>query len=108
MVSRTEWDDSLAHRGPRREANGDDGCRGGSCDQLEHRLRVALSINEDAQRAWTDLWNEVRHLATPDRLAAAKAQGGPGPACGWPEFVEKMSILKHYLDCGRRICHERT
>jgi hypothetical protein len=40
-------------------------------------------------------------------MVTAEMQKGFVPACGWPEFLEKMWLLKHYLDSVGRICRNK-
>ncbi|MBN1509304.1 MAG: hypothetical protein JW955_20835 [Sedimentisphaerales bacterium] len=101
MVSRIEWDDFLPHACDSDEAAE---CR----QQARHRLKVALSINEDALRAWASVWDEMKPMVTPGGMIDTKVAEGFVPACGWPEFLEKLWLLKHYLDYTRRMCTERA
>jgi hypothetical protein len=75
-------------------------------DGFEHLLRVAGSVNQDAQQVWAQLWNEIRPHVTAAGAASPDLEKGFVPACGWPEFLERMWLLKHYLDSVRRICQE--
>jgi hypothetical protein len=36
-------------------------------------------------------------------LVEDKVGEAPGPECGWPEFLEKMWLLRHYLDYAKRL-----
>jgi hypothetical protein len=42
-------------------------------------------------------------VATNGAVTPAMAEGFK-PACGWPEFLEKLWLLKHYLDYIHRFC----
>jgi hypothetical protein len=72
--------------------------------QLDHLLKVAGSITQDANKSWADIWGEFKHLATGGGLVVPEARQGFVPACGWPELLEKLWLLKHYLDSIQRIC----
>lgn len=70
----------------------------------EHLLRVVSSVNRDAQDAWAKLWGEIKPHVTPAGTVLPGIEQGFVPACGWPEFLEQMWLLKHYLDSMGRIC----
>jgi hypothetical protein len=69
---------------------------------------VVASVNDDALSAWSDLWNELKGGVTPAGAVTPQMQEGFKPACGWPEFLEKFWLLKHYLDYTHRFCTEST
>jgi len=74
---------------------------------LEHLLKVAASVTGDANRAWADIWGEFKPLTTPGGMIRPEAKEGFVPSCGWPEFLERLWLLKHYLDSVQRICTKR-
>ena len=69
---------------------------------------VVDSVNGDAQKVWAELWNELRDGVTPGGIVLPKMGEGFTPSCGWPEFLEKMWLLKHYLDYVHRFCEAST
>jgi hypothetical protein len=75
--------------------------------QLDHLLKVAGSISQDANKTWADIWGELKHLTTGGGLVVPEAEKGFVPECGWPEFLEKFWLLKHYLDSIQRICDRK-
>ena len=97
MVSRIDWGGTAPdHRSDQERAQ-----------QLEHLLKVALSVTKDANGAWASVWADLKHLVTANGLVLPEAREGFVPACGWPEFFEKLWLLRHYLDAVERICTER-
>jgi len=74
--------------------------------QVEHLLKVAGSITQDANKTWAEIWAELKHLTTSGGLVVPEGAKGFVPACGWPEFLEKFWLLKHYLDSIQRICEK--
>lgn len=72
--------------------------------ELEHLLKVAASVNQEASDVWTDIWAEFKPLTTSSGAIRPRAKDGFVPSCGWPEFLEKLWLLKHYLDSVQRIC----
>lgn len=75
--------------------------------QLEHLLKVAGSVSQDANKVWAEIWGELKQLTTGGGMVVAEAKQGFVPACGWPEFLEKIWLLKHYLDSIQRICDRK-
>ena len=72
--------------------------------QLDHLLKVTGSIAQDANKTWAEIWGEIKGLATGGGLVVPDAKEGFVPECGWPEFLEKFWLLKHYLDYTHRLC----
>ncbi len=69
-------------------------------------LAVVGSVNESALKTWTELWEEFKPHVMPAGLVHPQMQKGFKPSCGWAEFLEKLWVLKHYLDFTRRLCDE--
>ncbi len=67
---------------------------------------VVASINDSALSTWTDLWNQLQGSVTENELVTPDMEEGFQPACGWPEFLEKLWLLKHYLDYIHHFCKE--
>jgi len=75
--------------------------------QLDHLLKVAGSIAQDADKTWAEIWGELKQLTTGGGLIVPEGERGFVPECGWPEFLEKFWLLKHYLDSIQRICDRK-
>jgi len=75
--------------------------------ELEHLLKVAASVTEDANKVWADIWEEFKRIVTSSGMILPEAKDGFIPSCGWPEFLEKFWLLKHYLDSVQRICTKK-
>jgi len=75
--------------------------------QLDHLLKVADSIAQDANKTWAEIWGELKGLTTGGGLVVPDGAKGFVPTCGWPEFLEKFWLLKHYLDSIQRICEKK-
>ncbi|MBN2476296.1 MAG: hypothetical protein JXB62_16910 [Pirellulales bacterium] len=72
-------------------------------------LRYVLgSVNEDAQRAWSKLWEQMKSGVTPAGMVTPTMQEGFKPECGWAEFLEEFWLLKHYLDYISRLCRSSS
>ena len=82
---------------------------GRTAEQALKNLRYVVSaVNDDALGVWGDLWNEFRQGVTPGGVVLPEMKKGFVPACGWPEFLEKLWLLKHYLDFIQRFCKAST
>jgi hypothetical protein len=75
---------------------------------LKNFRYVVSSVNEDALKAWTDLWEEFKNGVTPAGAVLPQMQEGFQPSCGWAEFLEKFWLLKHYLDYTHRMCNDQN
>jgi hypothetical protein len=73
---------------------------------LKNFRYVVSTVNNDALRMWTELWEQLQTGVTPGGNVLPHMQQGFTPACGWPEFLEKVWLLKHYLDYLHRFCQE--
>jgi hypothetical protein len=76
-------------------------------EKLRHFRNVSGSVLQDAQDAWGDIWNQLQGSVTHGFMVRPEAEKGFIPECGWPEFLEKMWELKHYLDYAKRFCEGR-
>jgi hypothetical protein len=66
--------------------------------ELAHFRNVTNSVVQDALNAWADLWAELETNVACDVAVTAEAENGFRPSCGWPEFLEKMWVLRQNLD----------
>jgi len=72
--------------------------------QLKGFRFVVGSVNDDALKAWSDLWEQLKNGVTPAGMVLPEMEEGFTPACGWGEFLEKFWLLRHYLDYISRFC----
>lgn len=75
---------------------------------LKNFRYVVGSINDDALKVWSDLWEQLNGGVTPGEMVLPEMKEGFQPECGWAEFLEKFWILKHYLDHINRFCQGTT
>ena len=73
-------------------------------DKLRHLRNVTGSVLQDALDTWGEIWDELQGSVTHGYLVTPQAKKGFQPRCGWPEFLEKMWLLKHRLDYAKRFC----
>ncbi len=69
-------------------------------EKLRLRQKVVADLLKDAQGTWADIWHELMGTVTNGAMILPEAD--QGPKCGWPEFLEKLWLLKHYLDYTKR------
>lgn len=72
--------------------------------KLWHFRNVSGSMLQSALDTWADVWNELQGTVTHGVLVTPQSEEGFTPECGWPEFLEKMWLLRHYLDTAKRYC----
>lgn len=78
-----------------------------SDEKLEHFQNTIEVILQDARDTWADVWNELQGRIVDGALILPQAKKGFIPECGWPEFLEKIWLLKHYLDCATQFAQEK-
>ncbi|MDD2901974.1 MAG: hypothetical protein PHU44_06020 [Syntrophales bacterium] len=64
--------------------------------------QVIDNLLRDAQNTWAEIWHELMGTVTNGTIILSDANKGAKPKCGWAEFLEKLWLLKHYLDYTRR------
>jgi len=87
--------------------------------ELQHYQHVIGSITQDALNTWAEIWGELQQGVHTGVTVATKADEGAAtsgtespagepfkPSCGWPEFMEKMWLLRHYLDFVARVSRQ--
>jgi hypothetical protein len=80
---------------------------GPSADRALRDFRyVVASVNDSASAVWAELWKELRGSVTGNGMVTPAMEQHFKPACGWAEFLEKLWLLKHYLDYIHRFCKE--
>jgi len=71
--------------------------------ELRDYKKVTTSITQDALDLWAELWSELQgegNVSGQDLVACADGQFSP--SCGMPQFLDKMWLLKHYLEFIKR------
>jgi hypothetical protein len=72
---------------------------GQSFEQAWKEFRyVVASVDENALRLWSEIWQEFQGGVTPAGAMTPETSEGFKPSCGWPEFLEKFWLLRHYLE----------
>lgn len=66
--------------------------------ELKHFRNVTSEVMQDALNVWADIWGELENGVTCGVAVAPETDKGFKPSCGWPEFLDKMWLLRHYLD----------
>jgi len=66
--------------------------------ELAHFRSVTSSVVQDALNIWSDIWGELENDVACGAAVAPEDGKGFTPSCGWPEFLEKMWVLRQNLD----------
>ena len=66
--------------------------------ELTHFRHVTGSVVQDALNTWSDLWGELENGVACGAAVTPEDGKGFTPSCGWPEFLEKMWVLRQNLD----------
>ena len=76
-----------------------------AADRVLRNFRyVVASVDDEALKVWADLWKEFQQVVATNGMVLPGAADGFKPSCGWPQFLEKFWVLKHYLDNIRHLC----
>lgn len=70
-------------------------------EKIRHFQNVTEAVLDDALGTWTEIWREFQGTVTDAYLVLPEAEKGFKPECGWSEFLEKVWLLKHYIDYAR-------
>jgi hypothetical protein len=71
-----------------------------STHELKDFKRVTNGLMQDALNVWDELWAELDGRDSPNGIT--KLESGFEPSCGWTEFLQKMWVLRHYLNFTKR------
>jgi len=71
-------------------------------EKIRHFQNVTEAVLDDALDTWNDIWKEFQGKVTDAYLVLPEAEKGFKPGCGWSEFLEKIWLLKHYIDYAKK------
>jgi hypothetical protein len=54
------------------------------------------------------MWDELQGNVTHGVLIRDESEEPIKPKCGWPQFLEKMWLLRHYVDYAKRLSEGKT
>jgi hypothetical protein len=74
-----------------------------SMTELQSLKNVNNGLIQDALNVWSELWAELDGQAVPVSKSSFETESGFKPSCGWPQYLEKMWVLRYYLDFAKRI-----
>ena len=77
-------------------------------EQMRHFRNIVGVVCTDALKVWEELWKELQGSVTDAYLILPEAERGFKPKCGWPEFLEKIWLLRHYVDYTKRLSEGST
>lgn len=73
---------------------------------LKEACYVVATVDENALKIWAEIWKELQIGGNPPGSAPPANHDVFRPSSGWPAFLEKLWLLKHYLDYIHRFCRE--
>ncbi len=76
--------------------------------KLWHFRNITKGVMQDALNMWDDLYKELQDSVTHADMASPEAGEGFKPSCGWPEFLDRMRLVRHYLDFARKFSEKDT
>jgi len=74
---------------------------------IRHFRNINSALLQDALNTWGDVWDQLQGSLTHGVMVDPEVEMNFRPKCGWPELMEKMWQLRHYLDHTKRICEGR-
>ena len=74
--------------------------------ELTQFRSVTGGVVQDALSVWADLWGELENGVACGAVIDPEAEKGFQPSCGWPEFLEKMWVLRHHLEFVARFSRQ--
>ncbi len=73
-------------------------------DQRRHFRNVCGSLLQDALDEWGEVWDQFQGSLTHGAMIVPEMEKNFVPECGWPEFLERLWLLRHYIDHAKRFC----
>ncbi|MBI5116324.1 hypothetical protein HZA56_07600 [Candidatus Poribacteria bacterium] len=73
-------------------------------EELTHFRNVNGSLVQGALDTWGDIWDEMQNSVVYGVLVTPEIDKGFKPKCGWPEFLERMWLLRRYLEHAKTLC----
>ena len=70
--------------------------------ELQDYKKVTISLTQDALSLWAELWSELQGQNNLEDSYLSVSEIEFCPSCGMPQFLEKMWLLKHYLEFIKR------
>ena len=91
------------------ESSSDLPYRRSEVDRVNARIRhfrgVAAGVLVDAEKVWQEIFQACQDPRTCEEiLEGADVPAGKAPSCGWPEFMEKLHLIGHYIHYTRKLC----
>jgi hypothetical protein len=73
--------------------------------RIRHFRGVAAGVLVDAEKVWEEISYACQDPRTCEEiLEGVEYPTERAPSCGWPEFMEKLHLLGHYIHYTRRLC----
>ncbi|MBN2590696.1 MAG: hypothetical protein JXA96_12605 [Sedimentisphaerales bacterium] len=77
-----------------------------SMTELQNFKNINNSLVQDALNVWSELWAELDGQVGAGSKTSLESEAGFKPSCGWSQYLEKMWVLRNYLDFAKRISQQ--
>ena len=84
----------------------DNSQKASTATELQNFKNVNNSLVQDALNIWSELWAELDCQVGPGSKPVFESEAGFKPSCGWSQYLEKMWVLRNYLDFAKRISQQ--
>jgi len=62
-------------------------------------------VMNEARKLCEEMWAACQDDRTCEEIIEGIGEPmNKEPACGWAEFMEKLHLLRHYIDYAKRLC----
>lgn len=76
-------------------------------EKTTHFRNIVGVVCTDALKVWDEIWKELQGSVTDAHMILPNAEKGFTPKCGWPEFLERIWLLRHYVDYTKRFSEKK-
>ncbi|MBN2374776.1 MAG: hypothetical protein JXD22_00125 [Sedimentisphaerales bacterium] len=74
--------------------------------ELQEFKKITNQVMQDALVVWAQLWGELESRVPSEGKELSRANEKGEPSCEWSDFIEKMWLLRHYLDFTKRLSQQ--
>jgi hypothetical protein len=74
--------------------------------ELRHFQNIVGNVTQDALNIWAELWGKLEGRVVSGITVLPEAENGFKLTHGWPEFLEKMWMLRNCLEFIKRFSQQ--
>ena len=75
--------------------------------ELQEFKNITNQVMQDALYVWAQLWGELESRVPSEGKESARVKVTDGTSNEWSDFIEKMWLLRHYLDFTKRLSQQK-